>query len=101
MSCISPQGPLGAQGQPGFPGPQGPPGNSGESGSPGNKGDSVSRQGREKQYFYFKKKQKENCPTCDNCFCEVWSSRRQAVNCWILACCFPSNPYLLNLTHNT
>ena len=35
-------------------------------------------------------KQKENCPTSDNCFYEVLSSRRQAVNCGILACCLPS-----------
>ena len=27
-----------------------------------------------------KKKQKEKCPTYDNCFCEMLSSRRQAVN---------------------
>lgn len=36
------------------------------------------------------KTKRENCPTSDNCFYEVLSSRRQAVNCGILACCLPS-----------
>ena len=37
-----------------------------------------------------RKNKKKNCPTSDNCFYEVLSSRRQAVNCGILACCLPS-----------